>query len=128
MELRFDDALYRVTGRWIESRGTPMGGFRYAAWGFAVPSFIALYVFLMPTIGFVAAVMYSGGIAALIGKLGADQIGGEYTVRAWTTLIGSEARTMHRHREEWADALNDWVAGKAPTLRHRRDTPIRYNG
>jgi hypothetical protein len=121
MHLRSDDGLHRVTGRWIESKGTNMGGFRYAAWWIALPLFPVFYLLLIGWFDLLLSLAFAAGLAAMVGKFGADQVGGEYTVWSWVTLFRSELATLARHRQ----AL---LTAHLPRLRRRAQAPTRYRG
>lgn len=121
MHLKVDDALHRIKGYWVEAKGTPMGGFRYTAWGIAIVTAPIFYLMLLPIFDVFVSIAFGIGIAAGVAKFGSDQIGGEYTLWSWITLFGSEAKTLWRHR-------HDYLPTYVPRLRQRTQTPVRYRG
>ena len=93
-----DDALYRVSGVWVDVGGKRMPIVaRYVTWGLFV-SYLVLtgipLVLLAGWVGLLYAVVIAAGGAAFT----TDAITGERTFGAWLSILGGEARAQTRAR------------------------------
>lgn len=101
MRLETDDAIHRFQGRWIDANGTavPIAA-RYWAWALfviiAIPLALVLWTVSGGSIVFTTMFTLVGG--GLLAGMGADHLGGEYTIGAWFGIFRGERAAWRRAR------------------------------